>query len=172
MEQDSTNGSGQYLRFILDQESYAIAIGRVREVLEMQPVTRIPRTPDFFHGIINLRGHAVPVVDLRQKFGMEATTPTINTCIVIMEVRAAGEDIVLGTLVDAVREVFDLAGSDIEPPPRLGLRVEAGFLQGIGRVAEGFVIILDVDRVFSEEELALVRQGSGQEDSLASEMAA
>ena len=152
----------QYLSFILDRESYALEIGRVREVLEIQHITRIPRTPDFFQGIINLRGHAVPVVDLRLKFGLTPTLHTVNTCIVILEVHTAQETVVLGALVDAVREVFDLDLSEVEAPPRMGTRVHMDFIQGIGRMGKEFVIIMDVDRVFSEEELTLVRQEQAQ----------
>jgi purine-binding chemotaxis protein CheW len=158
MAQPNVNETSQYLSFILEKEVYAVEIGRIREVLEIQTITRIPRTPEFFKGIINLRGHAVPVIDLRIKFGIFATVQTVNTCILILEVKSLEETVVLGALVDAVQEVFDLAQADIEEAPRMGTRVRMDFIQGIGRIDQKFVIILGVDRVFSEEELALVKQ--------------
>jgi purine-binding chemotaxis protein CheW len=157
MVAEASGAAQQYLSFTLDQEPYALDISRVREVLEHQPITRIPRTPEFFKGILNLRGSAVPVVDLRRKFGMPATKTTVNTCIIIVEVTWEGERIVLGALADSVREVFELAEEQIVPPPRMGTLIRPEYIQGMGRAGNRFIVVLNVDALFSGEELALVK---------------
>ena len=146
----------QYLTFRLDDEVFALDIAQVREVLDYTPITRVPRMPEFMRGVINLRGSVVPVVDLRLKFGMSPTERTVNTCIIIAEVAIGGERTLLGALADSVQEVIDLEAGQIEPPPRLGTSIHAEFIRGMGKSDERFVIILDVDRVFSSTELSLV----------------
>ncbi len=148
---DNTN---QYLTFTLGQEVFAFDIASVREVLEYTTITKVPRTSEFMRGIINLRGRAVPVVDVRLKFDMPETERTINTCIIIVEVTLGGEQTVLGALTDSVREVMDIERADIEPAPRMGTSIKADFIHGIGKTAEGFIIILDINKVFSDDELA------------------
>lgn len=147
----------QYLTFTLDRELYAMDIAKVREVLEYTDITRVPRTPEFLRGVINVRGRAVPVVDMRLKFGLSKTEQTVNTCIIIVEVDLDGEAAVLGALADSVQEVFDLEPDQIEPAPRLGARIKTEFIQGMGKHGEEFIIILDIDKVFSAEELAIVQ---------------
>jgi purine-binding chemotaxis protein CheW len=151
--------AAQYLTFRLGEEVFALDIAQVREVLDYTAITRVPRMPAFMRGVINLRGSVVPVVDLRLKFGMSATERTLNTCIIIAEVAIGGERTLLGALADSVQEVIDLDPGQIEPPPRLGTSIQAQFIRGMGKRDENFVIILDVDRVFSSDELSLV-QGS------------
>ena len=148
----------QYLTFKLADEVFALDITKVREVLDFTTVTKVPRTPEFMRGVINLRGSVVPVVDLRLKFGMSATERTVNTCIIIVEVLLEGERMLLGALADSVQEVIDLEPGQIEPPPRIGTSLKAEFIRGMGKHDGGFVIILDVDRVFSAEELAVVQE--------------
>src|SRR5512140_990374 len=157
----------QYLTFRLGEEVFALDIKQVREVLDYTAITRVPRMPEFMRGVINLRGSVVPVVDLRLKFGMAATERTLNTCIVIAEVAIGGERTLLGALADSVQEVIDLEAGQIEPPPRLGTSINAEFIRGMGKRDEHFVIILDVDRVFSNDELTLV-QGAGEAPQSAS----
>ena len=152
--------AAQYLTFRLGEEVFALDIAQVREVLDYTAITRVPRMPEFMRGVINLRGSVVPVVDLRLKFGMSATERTLNTCIIIAEVAIGGERTLLGALADSVQEVIDLDPGQIEPPPRLGASINADFIRGMGKRDERFVIILDVDRVFSTDELSLV-QGAG-----------
>jgi purine-binding chemotaxis protein CheW len=149
--------TAQYLTFRLGEEVFALDIGQVREVLDYTAITRVPRMPEFMRVVINLRGAVVPVVDLRLKFGMSATERTVNTCIIIAEVAIEGERTLLGALADSVQEVIDLAAGQIEPPPRLGTSIRSEFIRGMGKHDERFVIILDVDRVFSSDEMALVR---------------
>jgi purine-binding chemotaxis protein CheW len=151
----------QYLSFKLDEEIFALDISKVREVLDFTTVTKVPKTPEFMRGIINLRGSVVPVVDMRLKFGMSETEKTVNTCIIIVETVLEGEKIMIGALADSVQEVFDLEADQIEPPPKIGTRLNIDFIKGMGKRDEEFVIILNIDEVFSAEEIALVtRAGS------------
>jgi len=153
--------TNQYLTFGLDKEIFALDITQVREVLELATVTRIPRTPPFMRGVINLRGHAVPVVDMRLKFGMPVVNDTVDTCIVITEVSLEGETAVLGALVDSVREVFEMMPESIEPAPRMGTTIRTDFIRGMGKQDDEFVIILDINRIFSTEELAVLSDAQG-----------
>jgi purine-binding chemotaxis protein CheW len=147
----------QYLTFKLSDEVFAIDISKVREVLDFTTVTKVPRTPEFMRGVINLRGSVVPVVDLRSKFGMTKTEKTVNTCIIITEVTVDSETTILGALADSVQEVMDLESNQIEPAPKIGLRLKTEFIKGMGKQNENFIILLDIDRVFSSEELASVQ---------------
>ncbi len=149
----------QYLTFTLNQEVFALEIAKVREVLEFTAVTKVPRTPGFLRGVINLRGNVVPVVDLKSKFGMGQTERTVNTCVVITEVTVDGESTVIGALADSVREVIDLDPAQVEPPPRIGTRLDTAFIRGMGKRDDEFLILLDVDKVFSAEELGRVAAG-------------
>lgn len=147
----------QYLTFKLDDEVFALDITKVREVLDFTTVTKVPCTPEFMRGVINLRGSVVPVVDLRLKFGMTKTEKTVNTCVIIVEVAVDNETTVLGALADSVQEVMDLEPDHIEPAPKIGTRLNTEFITGMGKRDSTFIIILDVDKIFSTEELALVQ---------------
>ncbi len=151
----------QYLTFKLDDEVFALDITKVREVLDFTTITKVPRTPEFMRGVINLRGSVVPVVDLRLKFVMTKTEQTVNTCIIITEVTLDGETTVLGALADSVQEVIDLGSDHIEPAPKIGTKLNTEFIKGMGKHNDGFVIILDIDRVFSTDDLASVQPGQG-----------
>jgi purine-binding chemotaxis protein CheW len=147
----------QYLTFKLDDEVFALDIGKVREVLDFTSITKVPRTPEFMRGVINLRGSVVPVVDLRLKFGMSMTEKTVNTCIIITEVTVDNETTVLGALADSVQEVLDLEPGHIEPAPKIGTRLNTEFIRGMGKRDNNFIIILDIDKIFSVSELAVVQ---------------
>jgi purine-binding chemotaxis protein CheW len=149
--------AGQYLTFRLGQEIFAIEVAKVREVLDLAPITAIPRTPEFMSGVINLRGSVVPVVDLRLCFEMAKTESTRNTCIVVVEVLLDNDSIVIGALADSVEEVVDLEPEQIQPPPRIGTRIRTDFIRGMGKRDTQFIMILDIDRVFSAEDMAMVR---------------
>ncbi len=151
----------QYLTFKLDEEIFALDISKVKEVLDFTEITKIPQTPEFMKGVINLRGGVVPVVDMRLKFGMAETVRTVNTCIIIVEVNVEGETTVLGALVDSVQEVMDLEPGQIEPAPRIGTRLRTEFLRGMGKRDNHFIMILDIDKVFSADELAMVESAGG-----------
>jgi purine-binding chemotaxis protein CheW len=151
--------TNQYLTFKLSDEVYALDIGKVREVLDFTAVTKVPRTPEFMRGVINLRGSVVPVVDMKLKFGMPMTEKTVNTCVIITEVTADGDTTVLGCLADSVQEVLDLGPEQISAPPRIGTKLRTEFITGMGKRDDRFIIILDIDRVFSADELALADAG-------------
>jgi len=159
MTTEATSTTSQYLTFRLGEEIFALEIFKVREVLEYRSVTAVPRTPPFMQGVINLRGSVVPVVDLHTKFGTGSTAKTNDTCIIIAEVDFDGETMQLGALADSVEEVFDMDSSQIEPPPRMGTHLDVDFIKGMGKKGEDFVIILDVDRVFSSDEMVAVLEG-------------
>ena len=151
----------QYLSFKLEEEEFALEISKVREVLDFTKITKVPQTPDFMKGVINLRGAVVPVVDLNKKFGIKDTEKTMNTRIIIGDVDIEGDQTVLGVLADSVHEVMELEPGHIEPAPKIGTRLNTEFLKGMGKRDEEFVMILDIDKVFTSEELSLVsRTGS------------
>jgi len=147
----------QYLTFKLSDEVFALDITKVREVLDFTTITKVPRTPGFMRGVINLRGSVVPVVDLRLKFGMPMTEKTVNTCIIIVEVKVDDETTILGALADSVQEVMDLEPDHIEPAPKIGTRLNTEFIKGMGKHNNNFIIILDIDKVFTTGELAVVQ---------------
>src|ERR1700749_3013064 len=156
----SVNGiteTRQYLTFKLGNEVFGIDVAKVREVLDFTTITAIPRTPDFMSGVINLRGSVVPVVDLRLCFQMTKTERTRNTCIVVVEVMLENEATVIGALADSVEEVIDLEPEQIQPAPRIGTQIRTDFIKGMGKREAQFIMILDIDRVFSAEELSAVR---------------
>ena len=163
MVSNQMNATAQYLSFKLEDELFALDISKVREVIEFTTVTKVPQTPDFMRGVINLRGGVVPVVDLKQKFGMEKTEKTINTCVIITEVNIDDESVVLGAMADAVDEVFDLSSENIEAAPKIGTQLNTEFLLGMGKKDDDFILLLDIDKVFSLDELNIANQMSNQE---------
>ncbi len=154
MVEPTVSETNQYLTYTLADELYAFDIAKVREVLDFTTITRVPNMPAFMRGVINLRGTAVPVLDLRLKFGMPQADKTVDTCVIITEVNVAGEHATIGALADSVQEVMDLGAGQIEPAPKIGTGLNTAFIKGMGRHGERFIIILDIDRVFSAEELA------------------
>ncbi|TVM16596.1 chemotaxis protein CheW [Oceanidesulfovibrio indonesiensis] len=154
MSDDVKIERNQYLTFTLEDELFALDIFSVREVLEYTSITRVPRTPEYMRGIINVRGNAVPVIDLNMKFGRSKTAQTINTSIIIVEVDLEGESTIIGALADAVQEVFELRDDQIDPTPKMGTSIRTDFIRGMGKHEDGFIMILDIDKVFSSEELS------------------
>lgn len=147
--------TSQYLTFTLGGELFALNIDSVKEVLEHTKITKIPRTPEHMTGVINLRGRAVPIVDMRLKFGMSKTQVTVNTCLIIIEAACGLQTPVhIGARVDSVREVVEIRDGEIENPPKMGLSVDMGFIRGMARRNDDFVLILDVQNIFSDEDLA------------------
>lgn len=144
----------QYLTFKLADEIFAVDVAKVREILEFTSITRVPQTPDFMRGVINLRGNVVPVMDMRLKFGMPGTDKTVDTCIIVVEVNHEGETLILGALADSVQEVFELEPEQIEPAPRIGTKLNTDFILGMGKHDGQFIMILDIDKSFTGDELA------------------
>lgn len=158
MSVPSITDTRQYLTFQLGDEVFAIDVSHVREILEFSTVTKVPKTPEYMRGVINLRGSVVPVLDMRLKFGMSMTEKTVNTCIIVVEVSLEGETTIIGALVDSVQEVFELEPDRIEPTPRIGIRLKTEFIKGMGRRDDHFIIILDIDKVFTSDELSGITQ--------------
>ncbi|MEO5334708.1 MAG: chemotaxis protein CheW [Magnetococcus sp. YQC-5] len=154
----------QFLTFHLDKEVFAIDISKIKEVLEFTTLTKIPRTPDFMCGVINLRGSVVPVVDLRLKFGMPKSEKTVNTCIIIIDVTQEDGTSVIGAMADSVKEVMELDPSQIEPPPKIGTGLRTDFIRGMGKQHDHFVILLDTDKIFSTAELNLLRDADQKQN--------
>ena len=153
---EKTQEATQYLTFKLGDEVFTVDVGRVREILEITTITKVPKTPDFMRGVINLRGSVVPVIDLRLIFGMSESEQTVNTCIIVVEVTMNDEIIVLGCLADSVQEVIEMDAEQIESAPHIGTQLNTDFIKGMGKHDGRFVMILDIDKVFSGEELAAV----------------
>ena len=151
------NEAVQYLTFKLAEETFALDVSKVREILEFSTVTKVPQTPDFMRGVINLRGSVVPVIDMRLKFGMSAIEQTVNTCIIVVEVVQDDDVVVLGTLADSVQEVIEMEPEQIEAAPHIGTRLHTDFIKGMGKLDGRFIMILDIDKVFSSSEIMLVR---------------
>lgn len=145
-----------YLIFTLNDDIFAIDILRIREIIEFGTLTEVPMMPETIRGVINLRGAVVPVIDLSARFGRGRTDVAKRTCVVILEVAMGDDDApqVLGIVVDAVNEVQEIPAEQIEPPPSFGTCLRTDFIAGMGRMAGRFVIILDLARVLSLDELA------------------
>lgn len=159
--------TNQYLTFGLSSEVFAVEVGKVREILDYTTITKVPRTPEFMRGVINVRGSVVPVVDLRLKFGMTETERTLGTCIIVLEIALDGETIILGALADSVQEVIELESEQIEPAPRIGVRIRNEFIRGMGKTDNGFIMILDIDTVFSTDELDMVVDARDEDKDIA-----
>ncbi len=157
MSVETITETRQYLTFKLGDEVFALDVAKVREVLDFTSITKIPRTPEFMRGVINLRGSVVPVVDLRLGFGMARTERTVNTCIVVVEVELEAETLIVGALADSVEEVIDLEPQQIQPAPTIGASVNTDFIRGMGKRDADFIMILDIDRVFSADDLMSVK---------------
>lgn len=148
--------AGKYLTFKLGAEEFGLEILKVQEIIKMMDITKIPRTPEFVRGVINLRGKVISVVDLRAKFGLEAVATTDKTCVIVVQVKRTAGMLVMGIIVDEVSEVLDVAGGQIEPPPAFGARVDTDFILGMGKVGKKVIMLLDVDKVLSSDEVEQV----------------
>jgi purine-binding chemotaxis protein CheW len=151
---------GKYLTFTLGQEEYGLGILKVREIIGLMPVTTVPRTPSYVKGVINLRGKVIPVVDLRSKFDMEEIPYTERTCIIVVEIPGPTGDFPMGIVVDAVSEVLNIKGDEIEATPTFGTRLDTEYILGMAKMNGGVKILLDIDRVLTTEELNLVSRAA------------
>jgi len=146
--------AGKYLTFKLAQEEYGLEILKVQEIIQMQAVTRVPRTPDYVRGVINLRGKVIPVVDLRKKFFLDTCTDTEKTCIIVVQLSSNDSVVVMGIIIDEVKEVLDIKASDIEDTPSFGSNINTDFILGMGKVNGSVKILLDIDKILSTQELS------------------
>ncbi len=150
--------TGKYLTFTLDNEGYGIGILKVKEIIGMMTITPIPRTPTFVKGVINLRGKVIPVMDLRLKFGLGEIPYTDRTCIIVAEIDSEENTVLIGIVVDAVSEVLNIPGDDIEEPPAFGTRLNTEYILGLAKTDQGVKILLNIDKVLAESDITAMKQ--------------
>jgi len=158
----STKAVNSYLTFRIGDEVFAANVTKVLNILELQDITNVPQSPEYMKGVINLRGVVLPVIDSKIKFGMSATEFTNNTCILVLDVNIEEESVQVGALVDAVIEVLELEDSKIQPPPSIGTKYRTEFLDGMVNYEDKFIMILNMDMVFSTGELTLLQEKASE----------
>ena len=154
MTEQTIQEACQYLTFKLADEVFALDVAKVREILEYSKITKVPKTAEFLLGVINVRGSVVPVIDMRLRLGLSSVTPTVDTCIVVLEISIEGETVIVGALVDSVQEVFELESQMIEPAPRIGTRWKTEFIDGLGKRDDSFIMILNIEKLIASQETA------------------
>jgi len=155
---DSQNQSGQFLTFLVGQERFAISILDVKEIIEISTVTPVPMTPGYIHGVINLRGNVVPVIDLSARLGHSCTEISKRSCIILVEIELTDSSQLIGMLVDEVKEILEIPSENIQAAPDFGTDIRTDFIQAMGRVGDDFIILLAINRVLSIEELSQLEQ--------------
>ncbi|HOO40174.1 MAG TPA: chemotaxis protein CheW [Syntrophales bacterium] len=158
VRKSGTDREGKYLTFSLGGEEYGIGILKVKEIIGMMPITHVPQTPEYVKGVINLRGKVIPVVDLRLKFGIEAIDYTERTCIIVVEITNVNKTIAMGIVVDSVSEVMNIKNGDIEDTPSFGTKLKTEFILGMAKTGSGVKILLDIDLVLADEEMAVIEE--------------
>jgi purine-binding chemotaxis protein CheW len=161
MSDTNENGMSHYLTFGLGNETFAAHVKSVLKILEMQKITEVPRSPAYMKGLINLRGNVLPVIDARLKFGMTATSYTEKTCILVLNIAIDSETIEVGAIVDAVMDVMEFPDSAIKPSPSLGSKYKSDFIEGVMKVDERFIMVLNMNSVFSTEEIIDLKEVHG-----------
>jgi purine-binding chemotaxis protein CheW len=151
-----TESINSFLSFRLGDELFAANVGKVLEILEIPRITKVPRSPSFMRGVINLRGNVLPVIDTRIKFGLPTVDDSINTCILVLNISIEGKEVVLGAVVDSVQEVMEINESTIQSVPSVGAKYKTEFIQGMIKVQEQFIMILNLDLVFTSDEMTLL----------------
>ena len=159
-DKDIADREGKYLTFTLAGEEYGIGILRIKEIIGMMPITSVPQTPSFVKGVINLRGKVIPVVDLRLRFDMEEMKCSERTCIVVVEISGGAGKIQIGSVVDSVSEVLNIKGEDIEDPPTLGTKLDTAYILGMAKIDGGVKILLDIDKILSDSEIATLERSA------------
>ena len=149
---------GKYLTFSLADEEYGIGILKVKEIIGMMAVTKVPQTPDYVKGVINLRGKVIPVMDLRLRFGLMAADCTERTCIIVVEIATEGRSILIGIVVDSVSEVLNIKSGEIEDAPDFGSNMNTDYISGMAKIGAGVKILLDIDKVLASEEVAAMEK--------------
>ena len=166
MSNGSESKINSYLTFKLGEEEFAAHVGKVLNILEMTRITEVPKSPDYMKGVINLRGSVLPVIDTRIKFGMTPTEYTPNTCIVVMDIDMDGDSIHVGALVDSVQAVLEIDDAQILPPPSIGHKYRSEFIEGVANINETFIMILNMDEVFSSEEVHNLQDTAAENQNL------
>lgn len=151
-----------YLTFLMNREHFAVHVNKVTELMEMLPVTSVPRAPEYMRGVINLRGTVVPVIDTRVKFSLPGADDTIDTCIIVLQVEVEQEMLKIGAIVDSVSEVIEVTPEAILPLPTVGNKERTRFIEGVIKLDNKFIMILDVDKVFSHAEYIDLKQAQGE----------
>ena len=159
----------QFLTFKLADEQYGLAVLQVREVLEIPRITKVPRMPNFMKGVINIRGSVVPVIDLRLKLGLAEVERSVHSRVVIIEIKTGLDEIIVGILVDSVQEVVEIIQTNIVPAPQIGTTIESAFISGIATVEQGFIIIVNIDHVFDNQEMIKIAGSAESTAVLATE---
>jgi len=165
MSKNKNNASDSYLTFKLGEEKFGVHVGQVLNILEMTRVTEVPKAPDFMKGVINLRGMVLPVIDSRIKFGLPETQYTKNTCIVVMDLQLEDETVYIGAIVDEVLSVIEIEPEQIGPAPSIGQQYHSELIEGMARVEEEFIMLLDMQKVLSEDEIAGLAEQNHQNQS-------
>jgi purine-binding chemotaxis protein CheW len=158
-----TGRSEKYLTFNLGGEQYGLEILKVREIIGIMDITRVPRTPEFIRGVINLRGKVIPVIDLRNKFGMQTISDTDQTCIIVVDMLFESNSLLMGIIVDSVSEVLDIDIEDIEETPIFGSSLSTDFIQGIAKTKGGVKILLNIEEVLTTAEILTLPRVSVEE---------
>ncbi len=151
---------GKYLTFSMADEEYGIGILKIKEIIGMMPITTVPQTPEFIKGVINLRGKVIPVIDLRLRFGMEQIDYTDRTCIIVVEIEGSAATVQIGIVVDAVSEVLNVNGDDIEDTPTFGTKLNTEYILGMAKMEGGVKILLDIDKVLNSDEIAVLEKAA------------
>ena len=154
--------AGKYLTFFIGEETYGLEILKVQEIIGMQEISKVPRTPEHVKGVFNLRGKVIPVVDLRLKFGMQEQERTRHTCIIIVNVQSGQKEVIMGVIVDQVSEVAEISEDEIEPAPSFGNQVATNFIMGMTKTKDSVKILLDIDKVLTEGDIEAL-QGAAQQ---------
>lgn len=160
---EDNNDVNTYLSFKLKDEFFATNVSKVLTILEMKAITKVPNSPEYMRGVINLRGNVLPVIDMRIKFGMPATEFTTETCIIVLNVEIDGENVQLGMLVDAVDEVIEITDNEIEESPTIGTKYKNEFIQGMYKLEDGFIMLLNIDLIFKSDDLILTKEEESTE---------
>lgn len=150
--------SQSYLTFRLGDETFAASVNYVIEILELSKITKVPRSPHFMRGVINLRGNVLPVIDTRQKFGLTKIDDTVNTCIMVLQVQVEEQRILIGALVDAVQEVLEIDRTSIQQPPSIGSKYKTEFIDGMVKLNDHFIMLLNLDKVFNGEDISILEE--------------
>jgi len=151
---------GKYLTFTLAGEEYGIGILKIREIIGMMPITSVPQAPDFVKGVINLRGKVIPVIDLRLRFSMSVMDYTERTCIIVVQIDLRDTPLNIGIVVDSVSEVLNISGNDIENAPMFGTQLNTNYILGMAKIEGGVKILLDIDKVLTENEIGLLEKAA------------
>ncbi len=150
-----------YLTFKLRDEIFGANVAKVLNILEMTKITKVPNSPSYMKGVINLRGSVLPLLDTRIKFDMGETVYTTNTCILVLDIEMGGDTVHVGALVDSVLEVIEIDNDHIQPPPSIGSKYKSEFIDGMAKIGDDFIMLLNMDLIFSTSELTLIKESSG-----------